>query len=417
MDKEKRQDILIKICCIIASFSLWLYIRGTENPITSHSVKNISVQVLNTEALAQNNLVLLPDQDFKVNLNVKGAASAVYLIDKNKDFKIVADLSKYALKAGKNTIPIEIRDKPNSVNVVSENLWIDVQIDTLKEKEVAVIPDIQGDLTSGAYKEEHSISPSVVKVNGPSKYVDMVESVLGKIDVTNMDRDIEKVVELIPINSDGNMVNNVTISASTATIKISIKKGKSVPIQINPTGQAPDGVTIETMEVSPKNVEIIGISDVVNNIASLLTEPIDLSAINADTTLDVNLQVPEGIRISNDIITVKVKFTLDLKKKSEKTFNIGIKQLNVPEKSTVTLDKDTLELVLSGYDEDLNKMTPEAITATLDLKDLNEGDHDIPIVISGIPENLTKVSQNIQTVKVNIKKPTEGNNDNVDSSE
>jgi len=106
-----------------------------------------------------------------------------------------------------------------------------------------------------------------------------------------------------------------------------------------------------------------------------------------------------------------------LKKKSEKSFNIGIKQLNIPEKSTVTLDKDTLELVLSGYEEDLNKVTPEAITATLDLKNLNEGDHDVPIVIAGIPENLTKVSQNIQTVKVNIKKTTEGSNDNVDSSE
>lgn len=190
-----------------------------------------------------------------------------------------------------------------------------------------------------------------------------------------------------------------------------------MPIRINTTGEAPNGVTIETMDVNPKNVEITGVSDAVNNIASLSTEPIDLSTINADTTLDVHLEVPEGVRISNDIITVKVKFTLNLKKKSEKSFNIGIKQLNVPEKSTVTLDKDTLELVLSGYEEDLNKVTPEAITATLDLKNLNEGDHDVPIVISGIPENLTKVSQNIQTVKVNIKKTTEGSNDNVDSSE
>ena len=417
MDKEKRQDILIKICCIIASFALWFYIRGTENPITSHSIKNIPVQVLNTEALAQNNLVLLPDQSFKVNLNVKGPASAVYHIDKNKDFKIVVDLSKYALKAGKNTIPIEINESPSTVSIVSENLWIDVQIDTLKEKEVAVIPDIQGDLTPGAYKEEPVISPSVVKVNGPSKYVDMVQGVLGKIDVTNMDRDVEKVVELIPIDGEGKAVNNVTLSASTATIRISIKKGKSVPIRINTTGEAPNGVTIETMDVNPKNVEITGVSDAVNNIASLSTEPIDLSTINADTTLDVNLEVPEGVKISNDIITVKVKFTLNLKKKSEKSFNIGIKQLNVPEKSTVTLDKDTLELVLSGYEEDLNKVAPEAITATLDLKNLNEGDHDVPIVISGIPENLTKVSQNIQTVKVNIKKTTEGSNDNVDSSE
>ena len=234
---------------------------------------------------------------------------------------------------------------------------------------------------------------------------------------TNMDRDVEKAVELTPVDSEGNIVNNVTLSSSTATIRVPIKRGKSVPIRINITGEVPNGATIETMEVTPKNVEILGTSDVVNNIANLSTEPIDLTTITADTTLDVHLEIPEGVRISNDITTVKVKFTLNLKKKSEKTFNIGITQLNVPEKSTVTLDKDTLELALSGYEEDLNKITPETITATLDLKNLNEGDHDVPVVISGIPENVTKVSQNIQTVKVNIKKTTEVINDNVDTSE
>ncbi|GAA0123683.1 MULTISPECIES: YbbR-like domain-containing protein [Clostridium] len=417
MDKEKRQDILIKICCIIASFALWFYIRGTENPITSHSIKNIPVQVLNTEALAQNNLVLLPEQNFKVNLNVKGPASAVYHIDKNKDFKIVVDLSKYALKAGVNTIPIEITESPSTVSIVSENLWIEVKIDTIKNKEVPVTPEVQGELSPGAYKEELSVSPAVVKVSGPSKYVDRVQGVVGKIDVTNMDRDVEKAVELTPVDSEGNIVNNVTLSSSTATIRVPIKRGKSVPIRINITGEVPNGATIETMEVTPKNVEILGTSDVVNNIANLSTEPIDLTTITADTTLDVHLEIPEGVRISNDITTVKVKFTLNLKKKSEKTFNIGITQLNVPEKSTVTLDKDTLELALSGYEEDLNKITPETITATLDLKNLNEGDHDVPVVISGIPENVTKVSQNIQTVKVNIKKTTEVINDNVDTSE
>ena len=43
------------------------------------------------------------------------------------------------------------------------------------------------------------------------------------------------------------------------------------------------------MEVTPKNVEILGTSDVVNNIANLSTEPIDLTTITADTTLDVHL--------------------------------------------------------------------------------------------------------------------------------
>ncbi|EKX80053.1 hypothetical protein CFSAN001628_009408 [Clostridium botulinum CFSAN001628] len=31
--KSKTKNIIVKICCIIASFALWLYIFNIENPI------------------------------------------------------------------------------------------------------------------------------------------------------------------------------------------------------------------------------------------------------------------------------------------------------------------------------------------------------------------------------------------------
>ena len=53
MDKEGKQQYIIKICCVIAAFALWLFITSTENPVTAYKIKSIPVQLLNTDILTQ----------------------------------------------------------------------------------------------------------------------------------------------------------------------------------------------------------------------------------------------------------------------------------------------------------------------------------------------------------------------------
>ena len=53
MDKDGKQQFIIKICCVIAAFVLWLFITSTENPLTAYKIKNIPVQLLNTDTLTQ----------------------------------------------------------------------------------------------------------------------------------------------------------------------------------------------------------------------------------------------------------------------------------------------------------------------------------------------------------------------------
>ena len=53
MDKERKEQLIIKICCVIAAFALWLFITGTENPLTSYKIQNIPVKLLNTDVLTR----------------------------------------------------------------------------------------------------------------------------------------------------------------------------------------------------------------------------------------------------------------------------------------------------------------------------------------------------------------------------
>ena len=92
MDKQKKQDIIIKVCCVVAALVLWMYIRISQDPVLTSTVKYVPVQILNESTLQERNLVLMKDQEFYINLSVKATSSVLAGLDKNKDFKLVADL-------------------------------------------------------------------------------------------------------------------------------------------------------------------------------------------------------------------------------------------------------------------------------------------------------------------------------------
>ena len=159
MDKERKEQLIIKICCVIAAFALWLFITGTENPLTAYKIRNIPVKILNTDVLTKANLVLAPGQDLTTSLNIKGANTSLLLSKKASDFTVVADLAPYALKSGEYKIPIEIKKSPDNINVVnSDSLFITIQLDELTKKKLPISASISGKPKDGFYASTPELS-------------------------------------------------------------------------------------------------------------------------------------------------------------------------------------------------------------------------------------------------------------------
>ncbi|WP_396276502.1 CdaR family protein [Haloimpatiens lingqiaonensis] len=145
MDKKRRKDFIIKICCLIVAFGLWLYISNIENPIKTTVIRNVQVNIVNKDVLSQYDLVQLPKQSYTVNVTVKGATSEIYAI-KPSSFKLEADISNYALKKGTMKIPVEVKSSPGNVSIINpESLWVKMELDNFSQKKVPVKLNIKGD--------------------------------------------------------------------------------------------------------------------------------------------------------------------------------------------------------------------------------------------------------------------------------
>lgn len=412
MDKDGKQQFIIKICCVIAAFALWLFISSTENPLTPYTLKNIPVQLLNTDVLTRSNLVLVPGQDFNIDLNIKGASTSILLAKKAEDFTIVADLSAYALKSGEQKIPIEIRKSPDNINVLnSDNLFIKINLDELMEAKLPINIKMTGKPKEGFYASEPKLSQTSATVTGGAKRVSMVKEILIEQDIQGVEADVVKTYKLKAVDEAGKEINEVTISPSHMDVKIPIRKTKSLGITVKTKGNLAEKYILSSIKAVPEKLDVTGSVAALNGIENLNTETIDLSQINSSTTVNVGVVIPEGLSLVNDSNNiVKVEITLSIM--AQKNLSIDIKYNNLSENYNAELETAKSSVAISAPQSVMDALDLTKIIATVDLVNLVEGTHTVKVLVS-VPEGVSLVSSNPDKILVTItKKQTEGTTNN-----
>ena len=419
MDKDGKQQFIIKICCVIAAFALWLFISSTENPVTTYKIKNIPVELLNTDILTNSNLILVPGQDLTISLTIKGANTNILLAKKEEDFKVVADLSAYALKSGEQKIPIEIRKSPDNVNVLnSDNLFIKISLDELIEAKLPVNVNVTGKPKEGFFASAPMLSQNYATVVGGSKFVNIVKEILIEEDIQDQEADVVKTYKLKPVDAAGKEIKEVVVNPSQIDVKIPIRKTKSVGVTVKTIGNLNPNFTLGSIRVLPERFDVTGSASALNQLESLNTEAIDLSEINKSTTLDARVLIPNGLSLvnggsGNGIVKVEI----NLEKVAQRNLSLDIKYINLDEKYEAKLSKEKVSLVVSGAEALINSLDLEKLTATADLVNLVEGEHTIPVKVS-MPEGVNLISESPDNILVTItKKQTEGTTSNDNKGE
>lgn len=400
MEENRKKQIIVRIACLIASFCLWLYINNYENPIKTYKVKNVTVQISNQDLLKQNNFVLSPNQSFQINLTIKGGAVDVYSA-KASDFKLVADLSSYALKKGDNRIPVKIEKSPNDINVVqTDSLWVNVNIDEYAQKTVPVNTNIQGKPQVGRYSSEATVNPRSVTVSGPAKNIKLVDHVEVNVNVTNLSSDAELKVTPEPVDSKGNLISDVKVQPGIINVTVPIRNSKSVGINVKTSGQPPSNVSIKSIYSEQNYVNITGSQSELDNVDDIDTENIDLTKITGDAEIKVKLNVPKNIKIvGSDTVLVKVTVQPASQSKSSSNLNANITLINLGENLKAEIKPLSIQVVVSGG----TNISADSLKATVDLSNLKEGSYTLPVNVT-MPNGATKVSQTPEKVSVTISK-------------
>ena len=400
MDKKDRQNILVKVGCVLAAFSLWLYITYAQNPIKNFKVKNIPVQILNEDSITASKLAMLPNQNFTVNLTVRVAATDVYFA-KSDQFKVVADLSGYVLKKGDNRIPIQIIKSPESVTVLnSESLWINIELDDLSQKVVPVKVDMEEGNNTNIIVNP-LITPESVYISGAKRFVSEVDHVVAKGSFKNVNKNTTLSLPLQAVDNEGRVIKEVDIAPSTVSVSLTVKKIKAVKLSVKTTGALNTDYNIKTVEPYLGTIEIAGEESILKNISFLETEPIDLDKITESSQVSAKIILPKGVTFVNNDGTVKVKVSVS--KTLTKNYKVNVTYVNLNQVYSLSLDKPVVSIVVAGEESAIKALKAEDIQCVLDLNLLEEGTHTVPVNVK-LKDGIKLISVSPTNIKATISK-------------
>src|SRR5699024_1067571 len=404
MDKLFQNKWAIRVMSLIFAVSLFFFVNIETNtaktnnavvPNSSEGTQVLDYVPLDVKIDSDEYVVSgVPDE---VTVSFKGKKSKLTPTVRQRNFGVYVDLR--GLEEGEHTVEIQDENIPKDLESNIDPETIDIEIEIRATREFTLHADVANEdqLSTGYELGDIEVSPETVQVVSAESVMNEVAMVKAYIDVKDVKESIDN--KEVPINvydSQGNDLN-VNIEPENAEVSVDVDHpSKTVPLHVETSGDLPDGY--DTKEIKAEDeIEIFGKSDALHDVEEISTEKIDLSEMNESTETDVEIDFPEDVTAEEETVPVEIEL-----EKTEELDDITIDVKGDTDKK-VTFDEPEekeVSVKATGLDDVMKDLEKSDLTASIDVSDLDEGEHEVDIDIEG-PEGISFESQP-EKAKVNV---------------
>lgn len=409
-------EFLWKFFSLISAIFMWFIVMNIINPT---EIKNFTSPVTfeNMNILNENGYVVsnLTDfEDLSISIKVEGTRPALDELSKTENknnIKAKIDLSKIEINS-EDSFPrtysmIIVPTLPSSSYMYNYDIAsyyptiTEIIIDKAGTKTVPVELKTYGSPLSGYVAGKAYSDIKEVTVTGPKSEVSKVEKVIATIDITNEKGMVLKNCSMKVCDDNDALLDNFIVTPESIPVSVEIKKSSTVKIDKPRTiGELPDHLELLSLEWSPKSIDVTSSDDIIPE--SITLPPIDLTTINKETTTVIDISdILNRAGLETDKNGNKITVTIKVGVKSAEEYVIPsniIKITGLAPNLNVSIP-DNLNIEIGG----VNNIDIAALAPTIDLSDLNEGKHNVPVKLT-LPENA--VLKDTATINIEITKNT-----------
>lgn len=334
-----------------------------------------------------------------VTVSLEGPNSILTPTVMQRNFEIFVDLRD--LGEGTHTVDLEYTRISDELSVYIEPKTIDITIEERASEEFVVNVDFINidKLPEGYELGEPEVNPEVATITSSRSVIDQIAMVKVYIDVAGLTEPIKN--REVPVNVYDSQGNGLSVRIDPETVVVSVdiaNPSKVVPINVNTVNDLPDNIADISINSEIEEVEIFATSDILTNIESIQTEEIDLSEITESETIDVKLDLPEGVQVSEE--TIEVSIAIEQTETYEEMPIIYEDLEDGQEIEFISPSQPLMSMTIVGNDEDVSELTKEDFQISIDIEGLGEGEHRVPVSIDG-PDNV-KTSVEYEEVAIRI---------------
>lgn len=385
MDKWIKSPWFTRIVSLFLALLLYLTVSIDEN--ASQSQESFLFPEGTTEAETMENVALqveLDDDQYvvrgvpdTVEVSVEGPVSVVTQAVRQRNFDVFIDLN--GLKPGTHEVDVQHNGLSSQLNVVIQPQTVEVTIEersSIKSQVELEFVGRNGTDLSEVFASEPTIDPKEVEVSGPKSEIEKVSIVKAIVDFEDLTEDGS--ASNIPVkvyDSQGNELN-VYINPSTVNVKADVSMAdKRLPIKTETTGEISEDLVLEDIKVTPVTATMYGSNEALDGIEQIDPIMIDLSEISETTTIEHQLETPNGVR-KVEPETIEIKVVVENAEERELT-DLEIEVENLAEGKDITFvepEEPLIDVTFIGKASDLEKLSKEDVRAWIDVSQTIEGE-------------------------------------------
>lgn len=415
--KEKiTNNLLLKILSLIIAFLVWLIVVNADNPIMTESFVVSDVQLLNEAYIdADGKMCMQDEEQDPIRVTIRAERKVLDRISAS-DIRAVADLQQ-AVSLDTDPVMVPITAvcagiSPEDIQVTPQNLSLHVEDKDTQEFVVNVTtnntrPD------RGYEVGPLSSNPEKIKITGPISLINKIDRVNADIDVSDASEDVTEETEVTVIDKNGEVFSDTDmayLNVSKVYVTARLWEVRSdVRIRAEYSGTAAEGYEAESITTTPNVITVAGSTSALealeeqNNIIWIPADAVDISGEKSDYEEKINISdyLPEGLKLtadSSEDLFIRVNILPEGSSVCEvPTKNIIVE--NAPDTMQVAFDTAMIEVRVKKTSEDLEDLTEDEIQASIDLEDIEEGSHELPVEIR-LPEGYELVDEVTTGVEV-----------------
>src|SRR5699024_4375276 len=248
---------------------------------------------------------------------------------------------------------------------------------------------------------------------GPISLINKIDRVNAAIDVSDASEDVTEETEVTVIDKSSDVCSSdlmAYLNVSKVYVTARLWEVRSdVRIRAEYSGTAAEGYEAESITTTPNVITVAGSTSALealeeqNNTIWIPADAVDISGEKSDYEEKINISdyLPEGLKLtadSSEDLFIRVNILPEGSSVCEvPTKNIIVE--NAPDTMQVAFDTAMIKRRVKKTSEDLEDLTEKEIQASIDLEDIEEGSHELPVEIR-LPEGYELVDEVTTGVEV-----------------
>jgi YbbR domain-containing protein len=390
----------LAVLSLVLAAMLWVFVTDVENPTrTDPFPARIPIETVNVgQGLAVASL-----SESAVSLRIS-APEDIWDDLTREDFRAAVDVS--GMSQGQNEATVQVDAiGPGDVEIVEvKPSQVIVSLETVTSKVAPARAKLAGAPPLGYEASPATVSPAQVTVSGPESLVNLVKEAIADVNLTGVRVSLQQEFMVTARDDHGGIIEGVNLEPSIVVVDLPIiQKEFSAVYVVTPSfrGVPAKGFTVTDVRVDPAFVTVTGPIEVLQSVATLSTEAVDIEGASSDVIRIVGLQLPPEADVGQESVTVQVDVEPVSTATGEVTLGVTPQIEGMGGGLSASLLPNTVNVTVAATLPILSALSPESLDVTLDVTGLAAGVHDVPVAVTA-PPGVQILSVDPPTVQVTL---------------